>query len=121
MLIWATGVGQQCGSLCERILESKTHPEQGYRACLGVMSLGRRYGEHRLEAACRRALQIGAVSYKSVKSILETGLDRLPLAQPEQLPALGPHANIRGQAYYREELTANAQPAHAGETSETEA
>ncbi|MDP2859592.1 MAG: hypothetical protein Q8P50_16690 [Bacillota bacterium] len=121
ILIWATNVGAQCGGVCEQILQRKVHPEQGYRSCLGVMNLAKRYGKDRLEAACQRALQIGAASYTSVKSILKTGLDRVPLAPPEPSPLIGEHAHIRGQAYYQEELIAHAQPAHAGETSKDEA
>lgn len=82
------------------LLAAKPHPEQGYRACLGMMRLGKRYGAARLNAACARALTVSAVSYHSVKSILQTGLDRQALAGPSvQLP-LDAHANVRGPAYY---------------------
>jgi transposase len=121
ILSWAASVGEQCGYLCEHILKTKVHPEQGYRSCLGVMSLGKRYGAERLEAACQRALHIASPCYKSVKSILENALDRKPLDNTEPEASVGSHANIRGQAYYHEELIANAQPAHAGETSQDEA
>lgn len=80
-------------------MTSKPHPEQGYRACLGIIRLGRRYTPERLEAACKRSLAIGSHSYKSVKSILKTGLDQTPLRRPALKP--GPsHANIRGPEYY---------------------
>src|SRR5690606_23628837 len=54
---WATTVGSSAGALVQRILESKPHPEQGYRSCLGLMRLGKQYGVERLEAACFRALR----------------------------------------------------------------
>lgn len=63
---------------------SRAHPQQGFRSCLGLMRLGKRYGAERLEAACHRALSIGGLSYKSVQSILETGLDREPLQEPAE-------------------------------------
>jgi hypothetical protein len=64
------------------------------------MRLGKQYGNERLEAACQRALATGACSYKSVASILKSGLDQQPLpAQPEATPAIA-HANIRGADYY---------------------
>jgi transposase len=94
-------IGPQCGALVERLLEQKPHPEQGYRACLGIMRLGRHYGKERLEAACRRTLLLDVCSYRSIKSILASGADRQPLPSKEE-PA-GPrilHSNLRGRDYY---------------------
>src|SRR5207244_4154248 len=69
-----------------RIMESRKHPELGYRSCLGVLRLGERYGRERLETACRRAVALNACSYRRIKSMLETGLDRQPL-EPVATPA----------------------------------
>ena len=84
------------------ILESKPHPEQGYRACLGMLALGRKFGERRLEAACARALSIGAPARKSVASILAHGLDQQPLQRSllDAAPELPVHGNLRGPKYY---------------------
>ena len=38
--------------LAEKIMAERPHPEQGYRACLGVIRLGKSFGQDRLEAAC---------------------------------------------------------------------
>ena len=82
-------------------MASRPHPEQGFRSCLGIMRLGRRYGDGRLEAACARALAVRALSYRSVESILRTGLDGLPTPGSEPLiPTIGDHANVRGAGYY---------------------
>lgn len=59
------------------LLETRPHPEQGYRSCLGLMHLARAYPAERMEAACRRALDIGAHSYRHVKTILSAILDRV--------------------------------------------
>ena len=75
------------------------HPEQGYRACLGLMSLGRRSGAERLEAASARALHLQSYSYRSVKNILSSAQDRLPFGDTET-PPTPHHDNIRGAAYY---------------------
>ncbi len=82
-------------------MESRPHPEQGYRSCLGIMRLGKRFGDERLEAACTRALAASALSYRSVESILRHGLDRQPLPgpSPERVPRA--HENVRGPDYYR--------------------
>jgi hypothetical protein len=87
--------------LVAAIMASRPHPEHGFRSCLGIMRLGKRYGDERLEAAAARALAIRAISYRSVESILEHGLDGLPLpgAEPVTTP-IGDHANVRGPGYY---------------------
>jgi transposase len=94
-------VGPPCGQAVARLLERKPHPEQGYRACLGIMRLRRRYGAQRLESACRRALLLDACSYQSIKSILATATDRQPLPAPETAAQKILHENLRGQDYYR--------------------
>jgi transposase len=97
---WAQKTGTSAAALVETILASRPHPQQGFRACLGIMRLGNEYGEERLENACRRALFINARSYRSVKSILKNGLDKEPLpASPVPSDPIE-HANIRGPAYY---------------------
>jgi transposase len=96
---WAEKTGPSTGALVKEIMERKTHPEQGFRSCLGIIRLEKRYGEDRLEAACARALLMKAYTYKSVKSILEKKLDgqELPPARPAT-PVV--HENIRGNQYY---------------------
>jgi transposase len=96
---WARKTGPHCARLVQMILQSKPHPEQGFRSCLGIIRLGKGVGPQRLEAACARALRFGACSYRSIKSILETGLDRQGL-EPELPLRSPPHENLRGQPYY---------------------
>lgn len=92
-------IGPMLSMLMERIIEDRPHPEQGYRSCLGIIGLSKRFGPERLEAAALRALEIGARNYPSVKSILEKGLDKVPVSKaPEREPIL--HDNIRGSQYY---------------------
>ena len=98
---WAKQTGPATGEFAEGILESRSHPEQGYRACLGIMRLGRRYGGDRLEAACKRALTVRAFSYRSVESILKNGLDRHPLPDQPRLRPHRLHENVRGPHYYK--------------------
>ena len=101
LIRWAEKTGPATGHLVAEILRRKRHPEQGYRACLGIMRLGRRHGDDRLEAACARAERLQAYSYQTVKNILGAGLDRLPLE--DEIVSLAPtptHDNIRGAAYY---------------------
>jgi transposase len=98
----AAAVGPATAALTRLILEGRPHPEQGFRACRGILRLLRTYGRDRLEAACARGLEIGARSYGSIASILQHGLDRQPAPRPargsEELPLL--HPNIRGSGYY---------------------
>ena len=92
--------GSDTAALVTTILEERPHPEQGYRPCLGILRLGKRYSPERLEAACHRALAIGGASYRSIKSILEHGLDRVPLEEQATLELPQEHDNLRGPDYY---------------------
>jgi transposase len=100
IVAWAERSGPATGALVTEIMASRPHPEQGFRSCLGIMRLGRRYGDDRLEAAAARALAIRGLSYRSVESILKAGLDGLPLPDAEPVTSIGVHANVRGPAYY---------------------
>ena len=96
----AATIGPSTNALTAFILESRPHPEQGYRACIGILRLARQYGAERLEAACDRGLDIGARSYGSIQSILKHGLDRRPPRPAAQGELLPDHPNIRGSRYY---------------------
>lgn len=102
LLRWGVAIGPGAAAVVQHILDGKPHPEQGYRACLGLFALSRRYTAARLEAACTRAQRTGALSYKSVKSILAAGLDQLPAEEPPPLTLPAAHAHVRGPDYYRQ-------------------
>ena len=97
---WAEKVGPATAQLVTRILESRPHPEQGYRTVLGIIRLGRRYGDARLDAASARALAIRSYHYRTVKNILAAGQDRLPLEPPAETIPTPVHTNIRGADYW---------------------
>jgi transposase len=96
----AAKIGPATAALCEAIIKHRSHPEQGFRSCLGVIRLVNSHGTERLETATARALDIGAYTYGSVKSILDNHLDRHAprKSEPQTAPVL--HANIRGPGYY---------------------
>lgn len=97
---WAAETGQATADLVAAILSKQHHPQQGFRSCLGIISLSKQFGKERVEAACKRALMIGGTSFKSVKSILETGLDKKPLPEQRTASQTITHCNIRGSEYY---------------------
>jgi transposase len=99
ILTWAGKVGASTRELCDAILADRPHPEQGFRSCLGILRLGKRYGDVRLEAACGRALRVRARSYRHVESILKNGLDRVVATDEQTLLPLT-HENVRGRDYY---------------------
>lgn len=101
ILSWAAETGPATAQVAHEILRSRPHPEQGFRSCLGIIRLGRRYGGERLEAACRRALAIHSCSYRSVESILKTGLDSQPPPMSPSTAVIRRHPNLRGPTYYR--------------------
>ena len=98
-LRWAEEIGPHTSQLIAAVLDARQHPQQAYRSCLGILGLGKRYTNARLEAACRRALPAGIRSYKGLRNILENKLDQLERDQPPAAP-LPAHANIRGEGYY---------------------
>jgi transposase len=104
LIRWAEKTGPATGRVVAGILRNRPHPEQGYRACLGLMRLGRQYGAERLEAACTRAELLRSYSYRTVRNILTAAQDRLPFeGEPAALSATPSHENIRGAHYYAAE------------------
>ena len=99
-LNWAQSIGPATQRVVRYQLESRPHPEHGYRACLGILNLAKKYGKDRLEAAYLRAEKIDGLHYKNLASILSTSLDKLPLEsdKPSSIPTT--HGNVRGADYY---------------------
>jgi len=101
ILNWAGTVGPGVRALAEAIMTERRHPEQGYRSCLGILRLGKRYGGERLEVACGRALVTGARTYRHVEAMLKNGMDRRPmLGEEEERTSMGGHEHVRGSDYY---------------------
>jgi transposase len=104
MMSEAAKVGPATTALFESIMRAKPHPEQGFRSCLGIISLVKSYGLARVEAACRRGNDIGATTYGSIASILKNGLDRAYAERAFAREAANDtpfhHGNIRGRDYY---------------------
>jgi len=100
LIHWAQSIGAATGRTVERILNERRHPEHGYRACLGLLSLAKRYGKPRLEAACELALELGTTRYQHIHDILSNGRDRAAaVATPDWTSP--PHAHVRGPGYYQ--------------------
>ena len=101
LIAWAGRVGPSASTFVEAVIAARGHPQQAYRSCMGVLRLGKTYGNGRLEAACARAVTLGAFSFKSIEAILKNGLDQQPLDAPSASGMLKRrHENIRGSDYY---------------------
>lgn len=98
-LNWAKDIGPYTLQITEYLLNSKSHPEQSYRACLGLLNLAKRYGKDRLESACLYGWNSGARSRKSIASILDKGMDKQPVENVQEFNP-GLHENLRGPNYY---------------------
>ncbi len=98
---WAATIGPETAMLTELVLLKRAHPQQAYRTLLGILRLGKSYGNARLEAACNRALYINTFSYKSIESILKNGLDQKPLPETKSKKEPIKHKNIRGAGYFK--------------------
>jgi len=111
LIEWASTKGPDVGVLVRHILENRRHPESGYRACMALIRDAKSYPPARFNAACRRALQIGAPTRYSVRSILKKGLDRAYFPTDDDLPPGTPHENVRGAEYYdRKETHTDDRP-----------
>jgi transposase len=123
LIDWAARVGgAHTRALVEDILADRPHPEQGYRSCLGIVRLTKRYGAERVEAACARARAAKARSYRHVADILKRGLDRMDVSDltvPGVRTPPTSHENVRGAAYYATPTT--EESAHADRTDPREA
>lgn len=97
---WANRIGPHTGGVIGHLLNQRRHPEQSYRSCLGVLRLAKAYGEARLEAACERAIDINAPTYRSIRSILQHNLESKKRPSEAQTSLPLEHANVRGPHYY---------------------
>lgn len=99
-LDWGAEIGVATVQIVRHQLEDRPHPEHGYRSCLGLLSLAKRYGKGRLEAASARALAIGTMSTKSVRSILVQGLDLIEDDTAEEQLEMPLNDDVRGAEAY---------------------
>ena len=100
IISWAEKIGPQTAELVQKIIQSRTHPEQAYRSCLGILRLEKHYPKERLEKAAGRAVKFSALSLGSLRKILSSGLDRLEDSKEPSNALLPAHENIRGGHYY---------------------
>ena len=98
--LWGGKIGPHTQEFMDEVMEHRDHPEHGFRSCLGIIRLSKTYSPGRVENACKRALELQAYNYRSVKSLLEKNLENLAPAEKEKIVPL--HANVRGKDYYRE-------------------
>jgi transposase len=100
ILSWASKLGPSTHALCAAILADRPHPEQGFRSCLGILRLAKKYGDARVENACARCFAAHARSYRSVESVLKHGLDTQATLQSETAEPVIEHDNVRGPDYF---------------------
>jgi transposase len=100
LLNWGKSIGPQTLIVTKHILQKKDHPEQGYRACLGLLNLAKAYSKERLETACGRAVFYNIFTRRSVANILKEGADKQPLPTNDTEPKNLNHENIRGPKYF---------------------
>ena len=101
LIAWAAHAGPATAQLIAQVMESRAHPQQGFRSCLGIMRLAKIYSTERLEVACTRALALGTSSYRSLESMLRQGLEREPLPARNEPSDPITHPNVRGPRYYQ--------------------
>jgi transposase len=100
LIHWGQSIGPATAEAVTRLMQENKHPEHGYRACLGLLSLAKRFGKLRLEAGCTLALQIGACQYRHVRDILVNNRDQSAPATAGDWVSPN-HAHVRGPGYYQ--------------------
>jgi transposase len=103
LISWGTSIGPSVGLLVEKILSSVKHPEQRYRSALGIIRLGKKYGDDRLEKASLRALELQAHSYRFVADMLKNNMDKLIVTETQMTLAVREETNTRGRGYYNKQ------------------
>ncbi len=98
---WAGTIGPNCSAAAQQIMASRPLPEHGFRPCLGLIRLGKRYGNERVNRACGRALKLNLVGYRHIENMLKSGRDRIPLPEEQAAPAIVAQDNVRGAEYYQ--------------------
>lgn len=94
-----------CVAKCTRhIIANVPHPEIGYKRVMGLIQLHKNYGSERLNAACKKALELDIISYKRIQNILKNNMDKHSLfyqsleGHTSHIPK---HENIRGASTYK--------------------
>ena len=100
LIHWSGDIGANTGRFVTELLQRFRHPEHGYRSCLGLLSLVKRYGPQRVEAACTLALELGAGQYRHVRDILTNGRDLIERPAPAPEWVSPEHDNLRGASYF---------------------
>ena len=99
LLRWGMDIGEEVQEVIRRVLQNRKHPEQAFRACLGILNLGKKYGAGKLRDACEQANAHRICSYKRIESMVKVAVEREK--QPQLAWAgVGGHENLRGSEYY---------------------
>lgn len=97
---WAKSMGEEVLHVIEEVLQSRKHPEQAFRVCLGILSLAKKYGDDRLNKACGKALRFGTCSYRRIESMLRLGMEEEQQPELKLVSSIPAHENVRGSQYY---------------------
>jgi len=97
---WAKSIGEEVDQVIENVIKGRKHPEQAFKVCMGILSMARKYGDKRLNKACRKANKFGTCSLKRIESMIKLGLEEEKQPQLELISTIKDHENIRGSKYY---------------------
>ena len=97
---WAETVGKYTEEVIKYFLTSGSVPEQGYKACISLKKLGKRYGKTKLEAACERMLAFSSTpSIRTITTLLKNRKE--PDTASSQSNNSSKYGITRGAAYWR--------------------
>jgi len=94
---WASSIGANTFYVIDSLLSEREVPETAYRSCMGVLQFSRKHGNIRLEGACRKARQLGTISFAVIRNILKNNQEEIPLVSESSQAVTPVHENLRGQ------------------------
>jgi len=97
---WASSMGGSVEEFIKLLLESREHPQQAFKSCMGVLSLGKKYENADLEKVCRRAIEYNSISFKFLENSLKNNVHKMEEENPVEIK-LPFHENIRGKEHYK--------------------
>jgi len=94
---WGKNISVEVEQVITRILDSRKHPEQAYKSCMGLLNLTKKHDTKDYIKACKRALELDCITYKFIKNTLQTKAFNLTDTAIHDLFEIPEHKNIRGK------------------------
>jgi hypothetical protein len=97
---WGQEIGIEARQVIEQVLQSKAHPEQTFRSCMGILSLAKKHPKEDFLKACKKASESGCYTYRFIVNTLKNKTFNLEPEEELNQLKINFHDNIRGKEWY---------------------